>query len=135
MRRYLLDTNSASHCIFRRKNMHERVAHARAMGAKIGIGMPVLAELLAGIENSASREKNLAIVDRNLHLFRLWPFTAEDARVYARLFAALRKAGRTIGAMDLQIAAIALNLGHSTVVTSDSDFTAVPGLSVENWAS
>jgi tRNA(fMet)-specific endonuclease VapC len=135
MRRYLLDTNSASHYIFRRKNVHERVTHARATGAKIGIGIPVLAELLAGIENSASRDKNLAIVDRHLHLFRLWPFTAEAARVYAGLFAALRKAGRTVGAMDLQIAAIALNLGQCTVVTSDSDLAAVPGLSVENWES
>ena len=135
MKRYLLDTNSAAHCIFRRKNVHQRVKQARATGAKIGIGMPVLAELLAGVENSASREKNLAIVDRHLRLFRLWPFTAEAARVYARLFAELRRVGRTIGAMDLQIASIALNLGHCTVVTSDSDLAVVPGLSVENWAS
>ena len=53
----------------------------------------------------------------------------------ARLFAVLRKAGRTVGAMDLQIAAIALDLGQCTVVTSDSDLSAVPGLSVENWES
>jgi tRNA(fMet)-specific endonuclease VapC len=135
MKRYLLDTNSAAHCIFRRKNVHERVKQVRVTGAKIGIGLPVLAELLAGVENSASREKNLTLVDRNLRLFRLWPFTAEAARVYARLFAELRRVGRTIGAMDLQIAAIALNLGNCTVVTSDSDLTAVPGLSVENWES
>jgi tRNA(fMet)-specific endonuclease VapC len=133
MKRYLLDTNSAAHCIFRRKNVHNRVKEAKTAGAKIGIGMPVLAELLAGIENSASREKNLAVVERHLRLFRLWPFTADAARVYARLFAVMRKAGRTIGAMDLQIAAIALNLGQCTVVTCDSDLLAVPGLSVENW--
>src|SRR6266404_2915368 len=102
MRRYLLDTNSASHYIFRRKQVHERVTQARTTGAKIGIGMPVLAELLAGVENSASREKNLAIVERHLRLFRVWPFTEDAAREYARQFAALRKAGVTIGAIDLQ---------------------------------
>ena len=36
MKRYLLDTNSAAHCIFRRKNVHERVKQARRTGAKIG---------------------------------------------------------------------------------------------------
>ncbi len=32
------------------------------------------------------------------------------------------------------IAAIALALGNTTVVTMDNDLAAVPGLSVENWA-
>jgi hypothetical protein len=32
-----------------------------------------------------------------------------------------------------EIAAIALSLGRCTVVTIDTDFAAVPGLSVENW--
>jgi tRNA(fMet)-specific endonuclease VapC len=35
--------------------------------------------------------------------------------------------------IDLMIAAIALTLGNCTVVTTDSDLTAVPGLTVENW--
>jgi tRNA(fMet)-specific endonuclease VapC len=32
------------------------------------------------------------------------------------------------------IAAIAFSLGKCSVVTSDSDPTVVPGLTVENWA-
>jgi len=35
--------------------------------------------------------------------------------------------------IDIQIGAIALTLGDCTVVTSDSDFAAVPGLAVEDW--
>jgi tRNA(fMet)-specific endonuclease VapC len=31
------------------------------------------------------------------------------------------------------IAAIALSLGNTPVVTMDTDFAAVPGLNVENW--
>src|ERR1051325_10929443 len=134
MKRYLLDTNSTANCIFRRKDMHDRVKQARASGAKIGIGIPVLAELLGGVEYSASREKNLDIVNRHLRLFRLWPFTTEAARVYGRLFAESRRTGRTMQTMDLLIAAIALSLGNCTVVSSDSDLTAVAGLSVENGA-
>lgn len=37
--------------------------------------------------------------------------------------------------IDIQIAAIALTLGNCTVVTTDSDLSAVPGLPVENWTA
>jgi len=36
--------------------------------------------------------------------------------------------------IDIQVAAIALSLGNCTVVSSDSDLKAIPGLKVENWA-
>ncbi len=36
--------------------------------------------------------------------------------------------------VDIQIAAIALTLGHCTVVTKDQDFQAIPGLGVEDWS-
>jgi tRNA(fMet)-specific endonuclease VapC len=35
--------------------------------------------------------------------------------------------------IDIQIAAIALSLGNCTVISTDSDLLAIPGLSVENW--
>jgi tRNA(fMet)-specific endonuclease VapC len=44
------------------------------------------------------------------------------------------KIGRPIGQNEIMIAAIALSLGNTTVVTTDSDLAAVPGLTVENWA-
>jgi predicted nucleic acid-binding protein len=37
--------------------------------------------------------------------------------------------------MDMLIAAIALNLGKTTVVSADGDLTAVPGLNVANWST
>jgi tRNA(fMet)-specific endonuclease VapC len=40
-----------------------------------------------------------------------------------------------VGAIDLQIASIALSLGDCAVVSTDTYLCAVPGLSVENWAS
>lgn len=57
MRRLLLDTGAASDCIFRRRGIPERVNAARLNGAKVGIAMPVMAELLGGAEFSASRDK------------------------------------------------------------------------------
>ncbi len=107
----------------------------RLAGHKIGSGIPVLAELCAGIEYSATRDVNMDVLNRNIGLFRLWPFTAEAAREYGRLYAALRRTGRTIQTVDLMIAAIALALGGCTVVTSDSDLSAIPRLNVVNWAA
>jgi len=34
----------------------------------------------------------------------------------------------------MMITPIARSLGNTTVVTMDTDFAAVPGLTVENWA-
>jgi tRNA(fMet)-specific endonuclease VapC len=133
--RYLLDTNAAADAIFRRRGLPERMKAARAAGHDIGVGIPVLGELYAGAEFSASRDHNLDILRRSVKLFRLWPFTPEAAQVYGRLYAELRRKGRLIQQVDLQIASIALALGQCTVVSVDNDLSAVPGLSVENWAA
>jgi tRNA(fMet)-specific endonuclease VapC len=70
-----------------------------------------------------------------LATFILWPYDAAAAWEYGRLFAELRRIGRPMQQIDIQIAAIALTLGNCTVVTSDSDLAAVPGLSTEDWAA
>ena len=36
--------------------------------------------------------------------------------------------------IDIMVAAVALSLGNCTVVTADSDLTAVTELTIENWA-
>jgi len=133
--RYLLDSGSAADCIFRRRGVHERVKEARSRGDKIGIGIPVLAELFAGVELSSTRTRNFKILNQNLRLFRLWPFDADAAREYGRLYAALRRAGRPMQMADIMIAAIARTLGSCTVVSDDNDLRAVPGLNVESWSS
>jgi tRNA(fMet)-specific endonuclease VapC len=131
--RYLLDTNAAADCMFRRRGVSERAKQVKAVGGVLGIAVPVLAELLGGIEYSASRDANLDVVERHLRLFKLWPFTPAAARVYGRMFAELRRACRMVAVMDLMIAATALELGDCTVVSADSDLLRVPGLRVENW--
>ncbi len=53
--RFLLDTNMAGHYINRRQGVFDRARVEVANGNPIGIGVPVLAELVAGIEHSSSR--------------------------------------------------------------------------------
>lgn len=133
MRRYLFDTGSANDWINRRGATRERANQATRDGHVLGICTPVLAELWAGVEYSASREINLPRLRHAIAELAEWPLTSEAAMEYGRLYAVMRRSGRSIGSNDLLIAAIALTLPRCTVVTRDGDFMAVPGLRTESW--
>ena len=135
MTRYLLDTGIAQDFINCRHGVRERVDDERHLGHRIGICVPVLGELWAGIEGSSSRDRNEVRLRRALSRLVVWPYTNEAAACFGRIFAELRRIGRPMQQIDIQIAAIALSLGNCTVVSVDSDLAAVPGLTVENWAS
>jgi tRNA(fMet)-specific endonuclease VapC len=133
-RRYLLDSGPAQDFLFQRRGVQDRVEAARKAGAKIGICTPVLGEIAGGLEYSASREASWEIARRRLGKLLCWPYEKPAALEYGRLVAELRRIGRPMQQIDIQIAAIAFTLGDCTVVTADSDLFAVPGLTVENWA-
>ncbi len=109
MRRYLLDTNAVSGWINERGSVRAHSRAARQAGCRLGTCIPVVAELYFGAEHSASRDRALNDLRFGLSQFVVWPFGLD--------------------------AAVALTLGNCTVVTSDSDLSAVPGLAVENWAT
>ncbi len=134
MKRYLLDTGPAQDMINRRRGVLERVDEERHLGNRIGICVPVLGELWSGVEGSISRDRNAQRLRNTLSRLVVWPYTNDAAAEFGRLFAALRQLGRPMQQVDIQIAAIALSLGNCTVVSTDSDLNAVPGLTVENWA-
>jgi tRNA(fMet)-specific endonuclease VapC len=64
----------------------------------------------------------------------VWPYDELAARCFGEIFAELRRVGRPMQQIDVQIGAIALTLGNCTVVTADSDFEAIPGLTVDHWS-
>jgi tRNA(fMet)-specific endonuclease VapC len=105
-----------------------------ARGNRVGIGTPVLAELVYGLEQSTSRDLNMQRLRTALSAWRVWPFDNKAAFEYGRLAAELKRIGRPMQQVDIMIAAIAFSLGNCMVVTADSDLAAVPGLPVENWA-
>jgi hypothetical protein len=57
--RFLLDSGIASDYINRRHGVYERARLEVSKGNLIGIGVPVLAESVSGIERSKSRDRNL----------------------------------------------------------------------------
>lgn len=134
MTRYLLDTGAMGDLINHRRNVDERVREARREGARIGTCMPVIGELFFGIEASATREKNLPRLIRAISRIVCWPFDRLAAEEYGRLAAELKRIGRPMQQIDIQIGAVAVSLGNCTVVSSDSDLRAIPGLNVVNWA-
>ncbi|HVX15368.1 MAG TPA: type II toxin-antitoxin system VapC family toxin [Pirellulales bacterium] len=60
-------------------------------------------------------------------------YTSEGAEEYGRIFAELRRLGRPMQQIDMQIGAIARTLPGCIVVSKDSDLLAIPGITVENW--
>jgi tRNA(fMet)-specific endonuclease VapC len=132
--RFLLDTGIAADYLNKRKGVFERARAERTKGNPVGIAIPVLAELVYGIEKSASRDPNMKLLRAALPSLRLWPFNDDAAFEYGRLYAELLRIGRPMPVIDIMIASVALSLGKCTVVSKDSDLSAVPGLSAENWA-
>jgi tRNA(fMet)-specific endonuclease VapC len=131
---YLLDTGIAQDYIQHRAGVYLRAQQRRALGHRIGICTPVLGELWAGIEGSHSVSRNRQRLIRNLASLKCWPFDQAAAREFGRVAALLRRMGRPIQQIDLQIAAVALRFGNCTVVSKDSDFRVIPGLAVEDWS-
>lgn len=132
MRRYLLDTGAMGDFINHRHGVDVRVRDARQRGVKIGTCTPVVAELYYGLELSQTRDKNLPRLVEGLRRVVCWTFDRAAAEEYGRLYAELRRLGRPMQQIDVQVAALVL--GQCVVVSTDSDFAAVPGLTVENWS-
>jgi tRNA(fMet)-specific endonuclease VapC len=132
--RYLLDSGIASDLINGRGLVPARTRAIRAGGHRIGICTPVLAELVAGIQNSNDPERHMATLWRNLSSLTLWNFDKFAALQFGRLYGELRRMGHVVQFPDLQIAAIAFALDNCVVVSKDSDFRAIPGLKVEDWS-
>ncbi|WP_020470236.1 type II toxin-antitoxin system VapC family toxin [Zavarzinella formosa] len=133
MTRYLLDSGILGHLVNRRQGIRERCQLETRKGNIIGIGVPVLAELVYGIEYGENRDRNMRSLHSVLPSITVWPFDKDAAFEYGRLHAELRRTGRPMQVIDIMIAAIALTLGKCTVVSTDSDLLAIPGLTVENW--
>ena len=135
MRRYLFDTGITADYINRRGGVYTRTRQAVRSGTRVGICAPVLGELWDGVFYSATRALNEALLKRHLGHFAVWPFDHVAALEYGRLAAELRRRGRIMQQIDIQIAAVAFTLGDCIVVSKDSDLADVPGLAVEDWSA
>ena len=134
MRRFLFDSGPFNDFISRQGSTYARAMARVQFGDRLGICPPFLGEFLGGVLGGSSIEKNLKLFRRIVPLFRMWPYDRKAAEEYAQLRAYLKRIGRRIQVIDMQIAAIAIAMGNTTVVTKDSDFKAIPGLDLVDWS-
>lgn len=126
---YLLDSNHASALL--KPQFRDRL-RLRLLQNRVLLCAPVVGELFYFASFSAQTEENFKRVRDLVGEFDSLTFGMEAAREWSRLRGELRRAGRPVPSVDLQIAVIAL-LKDLTLLTADHHFTHIPNLRVENW--
>jgi tRNA(fMet)-specific endonuclease VapC len=129
--RFLLDTNVVSDLVrYPRGRISARIAEVGE--TQICTSIIVAAELRYGAaKKSSSRlSAQLNTVPGALDVLVL---EAPVDTFYGELRARLERAGQSIGANDLLIAAHALALGHAVVTDNEREFSRIDDLRVENW--
>lgn len=134
MMRYMLDTNI---CIFAIKKKPETAIRnlLEHSVSEMCVSAITYAELMHGVENSATRDKNMAALTMFLSHIAILPFDDKAAMEYGNIRTALQRQGTPIGPMDTLIAAHARALGLTVVTNNTREFERVEGLSVEDWAN
>jgi tRNA(fMet)-specific endonuclease VapC len=129
----MLDTNICIYLIKEHpRSILERFA-SHAVG-DIGISVITLAELEYGVSKSSRPAKNREALDQFISPLDVVPFDRPATAAYGMLRTTLEKKGRSIGSMDLLIAAHALSRDVRLVTRNVREFGRVPGLRVEDWA-
>ena len=127
-----LDTSALVELERRRNELTAALADGEE---EVHIPALVLAELWIGVELADSEAKRVQRTERIQVLLRgttILPFDERVAPTYARIYAALRRAGTPIPSNDLAIAASVVHFGHELLVgpQDEAHFRKVPGLVV-----
>ena len=130
--RRTLDTNICSYILRRHPaSMIERFAGLDR--GQLWLSAIVAAELRFGAAKLGSARFSAA-VEAWLAGFEVRPWPLDATVHYASIRVALEQAGKSIGGMDLLIAAHAMAEDSVVVTNNAREFLRVPGLAVEEWA-
>lgn len=128
---YLLDTNTCIYVINHRPvQVFERFKQY-CLG-ELAISSITASELAFGVEKSGS-ERNKQALNKFLVPLEICPYDERAIWHYARLRNSLQACGKTIGSLDMLIAAHALALNAVLVTNNLKEFERVEGLRLENW--
>ena len=132
--KYLLDTNI---CIYIINEKPEKVLRKfeRYAVTEFGISSITHAELQYGVAKSKNKKTNQDALDEFLMPLTILPFEGiKLVKCYGEIRASLESKGKTIGPLDILIAAHALGLGLTIVSNNIKEFSRVPKLKCKNWA-
>lgn len=133
---YLLDTTAFSDLLREHPKMTARLERL-APESTVMICAIVRGEIVYGIERLPDGRRRRSLDRKAGLLFSIIPTVSvpsEAGDVYGRLKHQRQRLGLSLDENDLWIAATTLALG-GTLVTRDTDFRKVDGLSVENWVA
>jgi len=131
--KYLLDTNI---CIYIINEKAEKVLRKFEQYPvyEFGISSITHAELQYGIERSKNKNTNQDALDEFLLPLTILPFHGKKlVTCYGEIRASLESKGKTIGPLDMLIAAHALSLDLTIISNNIKEFSRIPNLKCENW--
>jgi tRNA(fMet)-specific endonuclease VapC len=99
----------------------------------VGVSVATVCELQYGVDKSLKARENQEVLDGFLTDLEVLPLHMGACARYGKIRAGLEKQGKPIGAMDLIIAAHALDLSAILVTNNGKEFSRVTGLKTENW--
>ena len=132
--RYLLDTDTCI-AIARQKPAHVLGRFQRLKPGDVGMSVVTYLELCYGARKSQAPDANLSKLTQLASLIPPMPLEANTASYYAGIRVDLERAGRSIGAYDLLIAAHALTLRLILITNNTEEFSRIRALRLENWVA
>ena len=130
MTRYMLDTNTVSHLLRDHPLVVRRVTSVPM--ASLVISSITAGELHFGLAKRPKAKRLHAAVGEFLLRVAVLPWDSAVAKRYGTLRARMERRGKTLGALDLQIAAHSLET-EAVLITNDQTFGQVPDLRIEDW--
>jgi tRNA(fMet)-specific endonuclease VapC len=129
---YTLDTNVCIR-IINGRSPEARTKLRSVPSGDVTVCSIVRAELWYGAAKSQTPGVSRRKQDLFLKPFATLPFDDPAATHYAVIRAALEQQGTPIGALDMQIAAIAIANGMILVTHNTAEFARIPDLQIEDW--
>jgi tRNA(fMet)-specific endonuclease VapC len=133
--RYMIDTNTVSYIV----KGNSPVSRAKLAGLEHDeiacISAITEAELHYGLAKSPNAKNLRPAIEGFLAKIQILSWGRDEAQAYGRLRANQEAAGKTLGNLDMLIAAHAVSIG-AILVTNDKALSHVPNLSgIVNWAT
>jgi tRNA(fMet)-specific endonuclease VapC len=131
--KYLLDTNICIY-IINEKPQNVLKKFEQYPVTEFGISSITHAELQYGVEKSKRKKTNQYALDEFLLPLTILPFHGKKMMTsYGEIRASLESEGKTIGPLDMLIAAHALSLDLTIVSNNLYEFSRIRNLKSENW--
>jgi len=131
--KYLLDTNICIYIINEKPKKILRKFEQYPVH-DFGISSITHAELQYGVEKSNNKNTNQDALNEFLLPLTILPFYGEKlVTCYGEIRSLLESKGKTIGPLDMLIAAHALSLNLTIISNNIKEFSRVSNLKCENW--